>query len=91
MAAAAQRQRHNVKPEYWSSSRPNPEVISMCYHCMNRRQFNTLTAAGVAAGLLGSTSTTGAALPEIDPWDPDKPLLAIGRPLRVQPILAHAN
>jgi hypothetical protein len=58
---------------------------------MNRRQFNTLTTAAVGAGLLGATSTVRDALTEIDPWDPDKPLLVTGRPLRIQPILAHAN
>ncbi len=62
----------------------------MCTHCMNRRQFNTLSATG-AAGLLGAASSVHAAPPKVDPWDPDKPLLVTGRPLRVQPILAHAN
>ncbi len=63
----------------------------MCDHCMNRRQFNVLATAGVTASLLGVTSTVRAALADVDPWNPDKPLLVPGRPLRVQPILAHAN
>lgn len=63
----------------------------MCTHCMNRREFNAMTTAGVAAGLLGAATTTRADVPEIAPWDPEKPLQFTGRPLRVQPILAHAN
>lgn len=64
----------------------------MCEHCcMNRRQFNTLTAAGATAGLLGAATTLRADASKIEPWDPDKPFLVTGRPLRVQPILAHAN
>ena len=67
----------------------------MCQHCMNRRDFGALTAAGLAGGVLGLSSvlsaegsTTEAVVPE--PWDPDKPPVVTGRPLRVQPILAHA-
>ncbi len=60
----------------------------MCEHCMNRRQFNTLTTAGVTAGLLGAASIARADMTSIEPWDPDKPPVVTGRPLRVQPILA---
>ena len=67
----------------------------MCQHCMNRRDFGALTAAGLAGGVLGLSSvlsaegsTAEAVVPE--PWDPDKPPVVTGRPLRVQPILAHA-
>lgn len=62
----------------------------MCHHCMNRRQFNTLSAAG-AAGFLAAATTVHADAPEVEPWNPDAPLLVTGRPLRVQPILAHTN
>lgn len=63
----------------------------MCHHCMNRREFTTLSAAGVTAGILGAASLARGNVPELDQWDPDKPLLVTGRPLRVQPLLAHAN
>ncbi|MBN1854020.1 MAG: hypothetical protein JW829_14920 [Pirellulales bacterium] len=58
---------------------------------MNRRQFTALTTAGVAGNLLGTgASATLAEVAATDPWDPDKPLIVTGRPLRVQPILTHA-
>ena len=63
----------------------------MCTHCMNRREFNALTTAGAAAGLLGVASSVRADMTKVEPWDPDKPLVVTGKPLRVQPILAHAN
>ena len=63
----------------------------MCNHCMNRREFTTLAAAGAAGGLLALSSTLGAETPEIEPWDPDKPLVPAGRALRVQPVLMHTR
>ncbi len=63
----------------------------MCQHCMNRREFNAITTAGVAAGVLGAASTVRADLPQVAPWDPDMPFSTQDQPLRVQPILAHAN
>lgn len=62
----------------------------MCKHCMSRRTFHTLTTAGAAGGLLGAAALGGAARVEAEPWDPDQPPRVTGRPLRVQPILAHA-
>ncbi len=63
----------------------------MCDHCMNRREFHAVTTAGLAGGLLGLSwavaDDTAAGLT----WDPDQPLVCTGRPLRVQPVLAHAN
>ena len=50
----------------------------MCDHCMNRREFTTLAAAGAAAGALGLSSTLGADAQPIDPWDPDKPMVGAG-------------
>jgi hypothetical protein len=56
---------------------------------MNRRQFATVAGAGVGAGMIGLSSVLAAdgSLDEL--WDPDQPPRQTGRPLRVQPILAH--
>ena len=62
----------------------------MCEHCMNRRTFHALTTAGLAGGFLGVSAAVAADALEIEPWDPDQPPRVTGRPLRVQPILAHA-
>ena len=62
----------------------------MCQHCLNRREFGVLTAAGLAGGMLGLSSALSAEGTAVQPWDPDKPPVVTGRPLRVQPILAHA-
>jgi hypothetical protein len=56
---------------------------------MNRREFGTLTAAGVTGAMVGLSSASPAAKAAIEPWDPDRPPVVTGRPLRVQPILAH--
>lgn len=57
---------------------------------MNRRTFHALTTAGLAGGLLNVSAAGSTAMPEIEPWDPDRPSRVTGRPLRVQPVLAHA-
>ncbi len=62
----------------------------MCEHCMSRRTFHAVTTAGLAGSILGVPAAAAAGVPEIEPWDPDRPLRVTGRPLRVQPILAHA-
>ena len=62
----------------------------MCEHCMNRRQFAALTTAGFTGDVLGMSATLAADGTDIEPWDPDKPPRITGRPLRVQPVLAHA-
>lgn len=62
---------------------------NMCEHCWNRREFTTLTAAGLTGSVLGLSSAFAADTPDVEPWDPDKPPVVTGRPLRVQPILAH--
>jgi hypothetical protein len=62
----------------------------MCEHCMSRRAFHAVTAAGLAGGYLGVSAAVAADALEIEPWDPDQPPRVTGRPLRVQPILAHA-
>ena len=61
----------------------------MCEHCMNRREFGVATTAGLTGSIL---ATSGLAVDNVDihPWDPDEPQRITGRPLRVQPVLAHA-
>ena len=62
----------------------------MCDHCMNRREFAAMTTAGLAGGVLGLVRRCWRPRrPSVEPWDPDKPPVVTGRPLRVQPILAH--
>jgi hypothetical protein len=56
---------------------------------MNRREFSVMTTAGLAAGALGLSAVSAAEGAGLDPWDPDKPPVVTGRPLRVQPVLAH--
>lgn len=61
----------------------------MCDHCISRRQFAAITMAGMAGGLLeaGAAPSAAAAIPT---WDPDRPPVVTGRPLRVQPVLTHS-
>ncbi len=54
---------------------------------INRREFMTLTAAGLAGALSFSASSPAGAVP--DDWDPNKPLVRTGKPLIVQPILMY--
>ena len=62
----------------------------MCEHCMNRRQFSALTTAGFTGGMLAASAAMAADGADIESWGPDKPPRITGRPLRVQPVLAHA-
>jgi len=60
-----------------------------CCHChLNRREFLELTAASTAAISLGGFSKLYAGK-KIEDWDPDKPLLKLGKKLRVQPVLMY--
>jgi hypothetical protein len=61
----------------------------MCDHCVNRREFAAITTAGLAGGVLGLSSVLRADGPGVETWNPDLPPVVTGRPLRVQPILAH--
>jgi hypothetical protein len=60
---------------------------------MHRRSFVGITAAGLAGGVLGSPASSGSlagdAPSEIDEWDPEKPQIATGKKLVVQPLLRH--
>ena len=63
----------------------------MCCHCMNRRDFLGVSAgaiAGVGFATRAAASASDAKWPA-DLWDPDRPFLAVGRALRVQPILMY--
>lgn len=62
----------------------------MCDHCMNRREFAGVTGAALAGGVLAASAVWADDSPAAESWDPDKPLVTTGRPLRVQPVLAHA-
>jgi hypothetical protein len=55
---------------------------------MNRREFLELTAAGTAAVSLVGFSQLFAGR-EVEDWNPDKPLLRLGKKLRVQPVLMY--
>ena len=55
---------------------------------MNRRQFAGLTSAGIAGGAF-ALSTAGLAAERAGEWDPDRPPVVTGKPLRVQPVLMH--
>lgn len=60
-----------------------------CCSChLNRREFLEWSAAGTAAASLAGLSPLYASR-HIEDWDPDKPLLEIGTPLRVQPVLMY--
>jgi hypothetical protein len=61
----------------------------MCDHCMSRREFARIAGVGVASGAVGLPALARAAEPAVE-WNPDKPPVVTGRPLRVQPVLAHA-
>ena len=64
----------------------------MCCQCINRREF-----MGASASLaVGAAGLLQVALAEAPPssfsaveWDPAKPFMAIGKPLRIQPVLMY--
>ena len=64
----------------------------MCCNCLNRRDFIGLTTGALAGIGLTSPSLlfagTGAGW-KANEWDPDKPFVATGKALRVQPILMY--
>ncbi len=55
---------------------------------INRREFVGLSAASVAGGILGLSSAAASAAAS-ESWDPEKPLILTGKPLRVQPVLMY--
>lgn len=61
----------------------------MCRHCLSRREFHAVAAAGVTAGLWAARGARAGVGQEIAAWDPDLPPRVTGRPLRVQPVLVH--
>jgi hypothetical protein len=64
--------------------------MSCCSCHPTRREFISLAAAGTAAmGLAGAGNAwAGKTVPE---WDPSQPLLTIGKPLTVQPVLMYTE
>jgi hypothetical protein len=59
----------------------------MPFDSISRRDFMTLSTAGVASVLgLGTSSLAQAGR---DDWDPDKELIHLGKPFTVQPILMY--
>lgn len=59
----------------------------MCRNCISRREFVGLTTAGIAGGILGLGGPVFAQSNEA--WDPDKPMIKVGRSLKVQPVLMY--
>ncbi|MHC4324807.1 MAG: hypothetical protein ACYSUX_11090, partial [Planctomycetota bacterium] len=55
---------------------------------MNRREFVGLTTAGIAGGVLGFSAPAHADS-NSEGWNPNKPLIATGKQLRVQPVLMY--
>jgi L-fucose isomerase-like protein len=55
---------------------------------MNRREFVGLTTAGIAGGILG-IGDSAYANNDMEGWDPDKPLVATGKKLTIQPVLMY--
>jgi len=55
---------------------------------MNRREFVGLTTAGIAGGILG-IGTSAHANNDTVGWDPEKPLVAAGQKLIIQPVLMY--
>ena len=67
----------------------------MCHHClMNRREFHSLGALGLAGAVALPSFLTASALadnPQNIDWNPDTPLINIGKAIRVQPILMYSE
>jgi L-fucose isomerase-like protein len=60
---------------------------------MNRREFLSITTGALAGVGLTSSLAVGSAAQEAVPadWDPERPLVVPGRPLRIQPVLIYAT
>ncbi|MCA9412632.1 MAG: sugar isomerase [Candidatus Omnitrophica bacterium] len=64
----------------------------MCCHCLNRREFITLTSGAIATlGMVRAAGAVGSNNWPSDRWDPDRPFLHPGKALRVQPILMYST
>jgi L-fucose isomerase-like protein len=60
----------------------------MSCNYMNRREFVGLTTASIAGGILG-ISDSAQADSNTEGWNPDKPFIATGKKLNVQPVLMY--
>ncbi|MFN0168816.1 MAG: sugar isomerase [Bryobacteraceae bacterium] len=58
----------------------------MCCHHLNRREFVGVAAAGANAAALFASSAPAW---KPDWWDPSRPLVNPGKPLKVQPVLMY--
>jgi L-fucose isomerase-like protein len=60
----------------------------MSFSNINRREFIELTTASIAGGIvgLGAENATGR---RTEKWNPDRPFVAAGRKLTVQPVLMY--
>ena len=66
----------------------------MCCHNMKRRDFLGLTTGmAAAAGLASGSVLSAGEKPRwaSDDWDPDRPFLVTGKPLRIQPVLMYST
>jgi len=62
----------------------------MCCTHLNRRDFLGLTTGMAAVGLASSAfASAGQTEWPPDAWDPDRPYVCTGKPLRVQPVLMY--
>jgi hypothetical protein len=61
----------------------------MCRNCLNRREFVGLTTAGITSGVLG-LGVPVFAQRKIEAWDCDKPLIKVGKSLKIQPVLMYS-
>jgi len=64
----------------------------MCCRCLNRRDFLGASAgaiAGAGFAVRAAAASAGAPKWDADLWDPHRPFLALGKKLRVQPILMY--
>jgi len=61
----------------------------MCCHCINRREFLGLTAAGITGASFGLASPVFSNQPREEEWNPEKPLIVTGKTLKVQPVLTY--
>jgi len=63
--------------------------MNTCAHCLNRRQFLSLASGGLAGAAFSLTPALAAG-PQIEPWDPLRPFLTLGRKLKLQPLFMYS-
>ena len=64
----------------------------MTFRCLNRRDFLGISAGMLAGiGMAPSSAVLAATRGAGEAWDPSRPMIRTGKPLRVQPILMYAT